>query len=92
VHNIFIYGDSVTWGIIPETRNRFSFDERWPGVLENQLRDSGSVGRQQFFETGNTHGDEFPGQLDLRRATGTEDEIAHFIRSAQHFSQNGYEI
>jgi lysophospholipase L1-like esterase len=31
----------MTWGIIPDTRNRFSFDERWPGVLENQLRDSG---------------------------------------------------
>jgi lysophospholipase L1-like esterase len=31
----------MTWGIIPDTRNRFAFDERWPGVLENQLRDSG---------------------------------------------------
>jgi lysophospholipase L1-like esterase len=31
----------MTWGIIPGTRNRFAFDERWPGVLENQLRDSG---------------------------------------------------
>jgi lysophospholipase L1-like esterase len=31
----------MTWGIIPDTRKRFSFDERWPGVLENQLRDSG---------------------------------------------------
>ncbi len=41
MHNIFIYGDSITWGIIPETRKRFSFDGRWPGVLENQLRESG---------------------------------------------------
>jgi lysophospholipase L1-like esterase len=41
VHNILVYGDSMTWGIIPDTRKRFSFDERWPGVLENQLRDSG---------------------------------------------------
>jgi len=41
VHNIFVYGDSITWGIVPETRNRFSFEERWPGVLENQLRESG---------------------------------------------------
>src|SRR5579871_6595909 len=31
----------MTWGIIPDTRKRFSFDERWPGVLENQLRDAG---------------------------------------------------
>lgn len=41
MHNIFVYGDSITWGIVPETRNRFSFEERWPGVLENQLRESG---------------------------------------------------
>ncbi len=41
MHHIFVYGDSMTWGIIPDTRKRFSFDERWPGVLENQLRDSG---------------------------------------------------
>ena len=41
MHNIFVYGDSMTWGIIPDTRKRFSFEERWPGVLENQLRDSG---------------------------------------------------
>jgi lysophospholipase L1-like esterase len=41
MHNIFVYGDSITWGIVPDTRKRFPFDERWPGVLENQLRDSG---------------------------------------------------
>ena len=41
VHSVLVYGDSMTWGIIPDTRKRFSFDERWPGVLENQLRDSG---------------------------------------------------
>ena len=41
MHNIFVYGDSITWGIVPDTRKRFAFDERWPGVLENQLRDSG---------------------------------------------------
>ena len=41
MYNVLVYGDSVTWGIIPDTRNRFAFDERWPGVLENELRDSG---------------------------------------------------
>lgn len=34
---ILIYSDSLTWGIIPDTRQRFSFDQRWPGVLEQQL-------------------------------------------------------
>jgi len=41
VHTVLVYGDSLTWGIIPDSRNRFPFDVRWPGVLENQLRDSG---------------------------------------------------
>jgi len=41
VHTVLVYGDSLTWGIIPDTRNRFPFDVRWPGVLENQLRASG---------------------------------------------------
>ena len=38
---ILVYGDSLTWGIIPETRARLPFDERWPGVLENRLNASG---------------------------------------------------
>lgn len=35
MQQILVYSDSLTWGIIPETRNRLSFDDRWPGVLEN---------------------------------------------------------
>lgn len=31
----------MTWGIVPDTRKRFSFEERWPGVLENELGESG---------------------------------------------------
>jgi len=34
---IFVYGDSLSWGIVPLTRERFAFDKRWPGVLENRL-------------------------------------------------------
>jgi len=34
---ILVYSDSLTWGIIPGTRQRLSFDQRWPGVLESQL-------------------------------------------------------
>jgi len=36
---ILIYLDSLTWGIIPNTRNRLPFDKRWPGVLENTLNE-----------------------------------------------------
>ena len=38
---ILVYGDSLSWGIIPETRKRFAFGERWPGILENGLNASG---------------------------------------------------
>lgn len=36
---ILIYSDSLTWGIIPDTRKRLAFDERWPGVMENVLNE-----------------------------------------------------
>lgn len=38
---ILIYADSLTWGIIPNTRNRLPFDKRWPGVFENFLKKEG---------------------------------------------------
>ena len=34
---IFVYSDSLTWGIVPNTRTRLSFDRRWPGLLEHKL-------------------------------------------------------
>lgn len=34
MHQILVYGDSLSWGIIPDSRNRFRFDQRWPGVME----------------------------------------------------------
>ena len=37
MHNILVYSDSLSWGIIPDTRKRLEFNERWPGVLENNL-------------------------------------------------------
>ena len=40
-HPIFIYGDSLTWGIVPDTRDRLPFDQRWPGILENRLHERG---------------------------------------------------
>lgn len=41
MRHVLIYGDSLTWGIIPNTRERFPFDARWPGVFENQINSSG---------------------------------------------------
>jgi lysophospholipase L1-like esterase len=37
MHQILVYADSLTWGIIPNTRRRLPFHERWPGVMEGAL-------------------------------------------------------
>ncbi len=40
-----MYGDSLTWGIVPVTRRRLEFSERWPGILEAELQRSGTAVR-----------------------------------------------
>lgn len=37
MQQVLVYSDSLTWGIVPNTRKRLAFDERWPGVMENRL-------------------------------------------------------
>ena len=32
-----VYGDSMSWGIRPGTRERLPFDQRWPGVMQLAL-------------------------------------------------------
>ncbi len=39
--HILVYSDSISWGIIPMSRNRFDFYQRWPGILENNLNKLG---------------------------------------------------
>jgi lysophospholipase L1-like esterase len=39
--HILVYGDSLSWGIIPDTRQRLVFERRWPQVLERALSQSG---------------------------------------------------
>jgi lysophospholipase L1-like esterase len=41
VQQILVYGDSLSWGIIPTTRQRLPFEQRWPGVLEGELTSEG---------------------------------------------------
>jgi lysophospholipase L1-like esterase len=40
MHQVLVYSDSLGWGMIPDTRRRLPFDQRWPGVLENRLNSS----------------------------------------------------
>lgn len=41
MQQILVYSDSLSWGIIPNTRQRLPFDQRWPGVMEIALNKSG---------------------------------------------------
>src|SRR6516164_2276491 len=38
---ILVYGDSMSWGIVPMTRKRFPFESRWPGVMQASLHSAG---------------------------------------------------
>jgi lysophospholipase L1-like esterase len=42
---VLVYGDSLTWGIIPGTRRRLPFSERWPGIMEGELVRAGRAVR-----------------------------------------------
>lgn len=41
MQQILVYSDSLTWGIIPTTRQRLGFAHRWPGVMEAALLAAG---------------------------------------------------
>lgn len=45
MEQILIYSDSLTWGIIPDTRQRLPFEKRWPGVFEIALNQKGNTVR-----------------------------------------------
>ena len=35
--SILCYGDSLSWGIIPGTRQRYPYQKRWTGILQERL-------------------------------------------------------
>lgn len=37
MQHILVYADSLSWGIVPTTRQRLAFEQRWPGVMELAL-------------------------------------------------------
>jgi lysophospholipase L1-like esterase len=37
MRQVLVYSDSLSWGIVPGTRKRLPFVERWPGALEDYL-------------------------------------------------------
>ncbi len=45
MRQILVYGDSLSWGIVPDTRQRHPFGVRWPNVLEAKLNAAGCAVR-----------------------------------------------
>ncbi|MEO6025886.1 MAG: SGNH/GDSL hydrolase family protein [Candidatus Binatia bacterium] len=41
MQQILVYADSLSWGIVPTTRQRLTFADRWPGIMENALAAAG---------------------------------------------------
>jgi lysophospholipase L1-like esterase len=41
MQQVLVYADSLTWGIVPDTRKRWPFTTRWPGVMERTLVTTG---------------------------------------------------
>jgi lysophospholipase L1-like esterase len=37
MQQVLVYSDSLSWGIVPNTRKRLGLAERWPGALEDHL-------------------------------------------------------
>lgn len=58
VPRILCFGDSLTWGIIPGTRNRYEVDCRWPMVLREKL----AVEVLEAGLNGRTTAYDFPGR------------------------------
>lgn len=53
--NIFAYGDSNTWGLIPGTPDRYAWGERWTSILQEKcpgarIIEEGLCGRTTVFE------------------------------------------
>lgn len=45
MQQILVYGDSLSWGLVPLTRERLEFARRWPNLLERDLVDAGRAVR-----------------------------------------------
>ncbi len=41
MRHLLVYADSLSWGLIPATRRRLEFEQRWPGVMEIGLNGAG---------------------------------------------------
>lgn len=41
MQHILVYADSLSWGIVPGTRQRLPFEQRWPGAMELALLQQG---------------------------------------------------
>ncbi len=41
MQQILVYGDSLSWAMVPGTFQRLPFEQRWPGILQSTLTQAG---------------------------------------------------
>ena len=46
--HVVVYGDSLSWGIIPLTRRRLDFASRWPQVMARDLNDTAEAAGRDY--------------------------------------------
>ena len=46
--HVVVYGDSLSWGIIPLTRRRLDFASRWPQVMAQDLNDTAEAAGRDY--------------------------------------------
>ncbi len=49
MHQILVYSDSLTWGIIPDTRHRLPFEKRCVG-LADELKNIAIIHSTHYFD------------------------------------------
>lgn len=67
---ILCYGDSNTWGAVPEESSRYPEDVRWTGVLQNELGEGYRVVEEGFNGRTTVHDDPVEGRISGIRYFG----------------------
>src|SRR5687768_4158660 len=70
----------------------FNTIERRLLIADDQFCNSRCMGGRQLLQPRDSNRDQFPGQLNLRRSSRTEDQVANLVGRAQHLPQNSDEV
>jgi hypothetical protein len=92
MQHILVYSNSLSWGIIPTTRQSLAFEHRWPGVMENAFpsippaRRFTRIEADRLFEIEHFSGHHFILTIELQPAAGgTEVKWRQTFDTAEHY-------